>query len=297
MKFQLLLSAFLLAGISSPAQVAEFSPAGAEWFYSTTSGYTTAEESFSGYTHVQYTGDILLDGRVCKKMCSTLYLVANEPALGCGTPSTLRFLFQQNDSLFEYIPQAATDKLRFLFRTHYALGDTVRSLANGPLTVQAIDTLVFNGQAVLQFWIGDSFVPRRAAIYDRFGPERGIFNVDLWDEVVDDGAVGLRCYQDNFFSKTNLSNAECEQVARPLTPYFAVDVLPNPVHTELQVLIRGQPIDVIRYSIWNTTGNLMLEDQLSVQSKTIPVAYFPAGMYLIVFQDSQSSFYQKFIKN
>ena len=297
MKYQLLLSVFLCAGISLPAQVTEFSPAGAEWFYKTTSGYTSAAESFSGYTHVQYAGDTLLDGRVCKKMCSVLYLTAGNPALDCSSAAGFRFLFQQSDSIFEYLPQATTDKLRFLFRNQYALGDVVHSLMDAPLTIQSIDTLELNGQSVRRFWVGDAGNPQRSVLYDLFGPANGIFTFDTWDEVVDDGVVDLRCYQDNAFAKTNLNNEECDRIAQPWSTHFEVDILPNPVHTELQVFVRGQPLDEIRFSLWDATGNLMQEEQLNMQMKKIPVAQLPAGMYWIVFQDSQSSFYQKFIKN
>lgn len=272
----------------------EFAPTGAEWFYESTSGYTTPVHAFSGFTHLKYDGDTLLDGILCKKICTGLFVRESDPAAACDA---FRFVFQKADSIFEYQPAASVDKARFLFRNHYEPGDPVADFFGVSLTVQSVDTMEYNGRQVYRYWVGTPQEPQRGAVYSQFGPAKGLFNPDPWDFVVDDGNSDLRCYEDGAFPRVSLTNGPCDEVKFPLAAAFEVFLTPNPVHDELRIYIEGQPVGPVQFSFWDASGRLVLEDASTTYVKKISVGHLSSGVYFGVFRDGQSSFHQKFIKN
>ena len=194
-----------LLSFSLFAQVA-FAPAGAEWHYRSTSGYTGPAESFDGFERLAYIGDTMLDGRQLKLISSRLFM---QSATG-NYRETLHYLFQRSDSLFEYYPE--TRQMRLLFRNNYAPGDIVSDLWGQKLWVQSIEVLNLNGRQLRRFVLADSFSVKSAGIYDLFGPESGLFSYDLGERLADIGTVQLRCYSDAVFPRVQLRNESCDAV-------------------------------------------------------------------------------------
>lgn len=273
----------------------EFAPAGAEWYHLSTSGYTTEQFSYSGFTYSQYTGDTVFDGLTCKKICSQLYQFETSQPVTCGSAGTLHYIYQRADSIFEYYP-VPTPRSRFLFRNNYAAGDIVHKSDHFELSVQSVDTLEFNGRQVRRFLIKD--VPQgEVYTYDLFGPENGLFSYDPWDLVVDEGITKLRCYQDAAFPGVNLSNDACDAVLKPAKTRFKVEFIPNPVRDELIIYADIFPNENLTLTIYDAAGRFILEDRVDYTWKKFPVAHLSNGVYTCVFRNGKSTFHQKFIKN
>lgn len=286
---------FVLLALVKPifAQV-EFAPAGAEWYHLSASGYTTEQYAYIGFTYSQYTGDTLLDGVACKKICTRLYRQETDLAPSCNAFNVLHFIFQRADSIFEYFPDPFP-RTRFLFRNNYAVGDAVYQSGNYILSVQSIDTLDFNGRQVRRFRIPDG--PQGDVYtYDLFGPENGLF-YDPWDFVIDEGITKFRCYQDAAFSRISISNEPCDLVRRPAQPHFEVKILPNPAHDELVMNVYAIPSENLMMTIYDAAGRFILEDRVEYTWKSFPIAHLSNGVYLCVFRDGKSTFHQKFVKN
>lgn len=294
MKNLQLFSLLLLLSPTLFAQV-EFAPAGAEWYHLSTSGYTSEQFSYSGFTYSQYTGDTVFDGLTCKKICTRLYRHETAFPASCGQDATERYLYQKADSIFEFYP-VPIPRSRFLFRNNYAVGDVVFQSDAYELSVSGIDTLEFNGRQVRRFLIGDA--PQGAAYtYDLFGPENGLFSYDPWDIVVDEGTTKLRCYQDAAFPRANVRSEACDAVLQPAKPHFEVRFIPNPSQTEMILYLDALPNENLTLTILNADGRFILEERVTYSWKRFPVAHLSPGVYICVFRDGQSTFHQKFIKN
>lgn len=291
---------FALLFLVKPAfSQVEFAPAGAEWYYKSTSGYTSEIFAYNGFSYLQYTGDTMIDGLTCKKICDRLYRVQNGQQPSCGQNSIVHFMYQRADSIFEYAPGSSL-RNRFLFRNNYKVGDVVFALGGDDLIVQSIDTLEFNGRTVRRFMINSSASPLfpTAACYDLFGPKNGLFSYDMWGLTVDGGIVDLRCYQDASFPQANVSNENCDAVLNQSTPHIRVELLPNPVHAELVMNVTAFPwTDDMRFTIYDASGRFIMEDRLEETRTKVPVAHLSNGIYLCVFRDGNSIFHQKFVKN
>lgn len=289
MKKIYLVLAVQLFALSLFAQ-AEFAPAGAEWFYQSTSGYTTAASTFDGFEQLRYTGDTLVDGRTFKKIDSRMFTRSTSRA----DRSSLHLLFQQADSVFEYYPE--TQQNHFLFRNNYAVGDVVFDESGWVLTVQSIETLDFNGIQVRHFTIGNGLITSPTGVYDRFGPEAGLFSSDPWERIADEGTVRLRCYADTGFPRAKLRNEPCDAILKPFDSGFTARFLPNPARDEAKIFIDGIPTGLVRLTVFDAAGRLILEKNLTGQTDRISVRHLPAGMYSCVFQDEKTTFHKKLIK-
>jgi hypothetical protein len=287
---------FLLLLAQPVFSQAEFAPPGAEWYFKSTSGYTTEQFSYSGFSHLQYAGDTVFDGLTCKKICATLYRFENAQPLPCGQNAIFHFIYQRADSIFEFAPGPAP-RSRFLFRNNYAIGDIVYAQGGFELSVQSIDTLDFNGRPVRRFHIGNGSL-QPIICYDLFGPENGLFSNDPWELIADDGDVDLRCYQDAAFPQINVSNDPCDAVLSPAKPYFKIHLSPNPTRDELVIFIEASPFREMQLTIYDAAGHFVLEDRaVNYTWKKIPVAHLSPGVYYCVLRDGNSTFHQKFIKN
>lgn len=271
------------------AQV-EFAPAGAEWFYQRTSGYTTAASAFDGFEQLRYTGDTLVDGRTFKTIESRTYTRSTARADG----SALHLLFQQADSVFEYYPE--TQQNHFLFRNNYAVDDVVFDEGGLVLRVQSIETLDFNGLQVRHFIVGNGVLPSPTGVYDLFGPEAGLFSIDPWERIADDGIVRLRCYADAGFPLAKLRNEPCDAILKPFDAAFSAQFLPNPARDEVKIVLDGMPVGLVHLTVFDAAGHLILEKNLAGSADRISVHHLPAGLYSCVFQDEKTTFHKKFIK-
>ncbi len=278
-----------LFALSLFAQV-EFAPAGAEWFYQSTSGYTTAASAFDGFEQLRYTGDTVVDGRMFKAIESRMFTRSTSRA----DRSTLHLLFQQADSIFEYYPE--TQQNHFLFRNNYAVGDVVFDEGGWVLRVQSVETLDFNGLQVRYFTIGNGAITSPTGVYDLFGPEAGLFSSDPWERIADEGTVRLRCYADAGFPQANVRNEACDAILKPFDSAFTAQFLPNPARDEVKIFIDGMPVGLVQLTVFDAAGHLILEKNLAGSADRIPVRHLPAGLYTCVFQDEKTTFHKKFIK-
>ncbi|MEZ4942909.1 MAG: T9SS type A sorting domain-containing protein [Saprospiraceae bacterium] len=281
--------ALQLVALSCFTQV-EFAPAGAEWFYQHTSGYTTAASSYDGFEQLRYTGDTLLDGRTFKVIDSRTFARSTSRA----DRSALHFLFQQADSVFEYVPE--TQQNRFLFRNNYAIGDVVFDEGGLVLRVQSVETMDFNGLQVRHFTVGNGVLPSPTGVYDLFGPEAGLFSSDPWERIADEGTVRLRCYTDAGFPQANVRNEPCDAILKPVDSAFTAQFSPNPARDEVRIFIDGIPSGLLHLRVFNAAGQLILEKNLAGSADRILVRQLPAGLYSCVFQDEKTTFHKKFVK-
>ncbi len=276
----------LLLASPAPAQQVEFAPAGAEWFYSYHSGWSSSE----GFFHAQSLGDTLLDGRVCKKICTSYYARPATPPY-CNAQSLVRYLYQNADSIFEYRPAPASD-LQLLFRTNFQVGDSMHYLFRS-FVVASIDTLILNNQPVRQFHLGDGF-GTQFIVYDRFGPQDGLFDYS-WGIIADGAEFHLRCYQENNFPQVHLSTEACDFVLATEAPLSSLYFYPNPAHDFIYFLFRGDPIPELSFQIWDAAGRLV-RDHISPVHQAIEVQTLPAGFYVLAIKAGEARAWQKFVK-
>jgi hypothetical protein len=82
---------------------------------------------------------------------------------------------------------------------------------------------------------------------------------------------------------------------------FAVQTLPNPAHTQLQVSVRIPEDDRSRIDIFNSTGELLFTNYETLSAGrnifNIDVRKFPAGTYLLRISSRSGTAVQRFIKN
>ena len=287
MKHIFLFTALLLFSFPpAKAQQGEFAPAGAEWFYSYQSSWTP----FKGFFHAQNVGDTLIDGRSCKKICTSYYLQPTTPPY-CDAISSSRYIFQQADSIFEYNSYSGP---QLLFRNNYQLGDSVYvyHLAS---VVSKIDTLMFNNQPVRRFQLTDTR-GLQTIYYDRFGPAEGLFDFS-WGIVVDGPTFRLRCYQDDGFPQANVSGEACDLVLNAQEPLYELLILPNPAHDFIDLQVEGYRKTGLHLRIWDAAGRLV-QDRRSVSiTEPVDVRSLPPGFYMLAVQADGVIVQQKFIKN
>lgn len=287
-RFPFLFSLLLLFTPPGQAQHTEFAPAGAEWFYHYQSGWGL----FEGFFHAQNLGDTLLDGRVCKKICTSYYSQPAAPPY-CNAQSSVRYLYQRSDSIFEYSPDPAYTS-RLLFRTNFQVGDSLYYYYRA-FVVTKIDTVTWNNQPVRRFQLDDGF-GTQPVIYDRFGPQDGLFDYS-WGVIADGPTFRLRCYQEDHFPQVRLSNEACDFVVPTTEPLSNLYIYPNPVHDLIYLEFLGDVPSNMRFQIWDAAGRLIQDRPLPVQQEAIDVHGLPPGFYLLTIRAGDVRVQRKFVKH
>lgn len=270
------------------AQV-EFAPLGAEWYYRFNPGYFSTNSV--GFSHVQYIGDTVLDGRVCKQICTTNYSYPVSLA-HCNSYSDVDYIFQSADSILRY-ESYPTGNFKLLFRNNFQLGDTFQTKSGRQWVVTEITGLDFNNSTVRRFKLeangGATF------IYDLFGPESGILE-RLPDEIADVATFNLRCYADANFAQVNLTGEACNEILNSPEPGFELIISPNPVHDIIQLEFRGFLSGPPMIRMWDEIGRVVFEALFDFGQQQLDVSKLPAGFYEMTAEVDDKVVRQKFIK-
>lgn len=147
---------------------------------------------------------------------------------------------------------------------------------------------------VRRFHLRDESGAIRPIIYDRFGPQEGLFNFS-WGVVADGPTFHLRCYQDAAFPRVNVAGEVCDLVLRPEAPWSAVRMYPNPVLDFIQLTFENYRTNHMRLRIWDAAGRSVADRPL-LAGQPIDVRSLPAGLYLIDVQAGGVFVRQKFVK-
>ena len=280
-------SLLLILSRPASAQQAEFAPIGAEWFYFYQSGWGL----FEGFAHAQSLGDTLLNGRVCKKVCTSSFSQPTTPPY-CNAQSFVRYLHQRADSIFECGPDPAYVP-RLLFRTNFQVGDSLYNYYRA-YVVTHIDTVTLNNQPVRRFHLDDGF-GTFPVIYDRFGPHDGLFDFS-WGVIADGPVYQLRCYQDNHFPQVQFSSEACDFILPTEEPLSRLHIYPNPVRDLIDLEFLGDAPSNMRVQIWDAAGRLLQEQALPANREQIDVQMLPAGFYVLTIQAGEARGWRKFVK-
>ncbi len=288
MKYLFLTILLNLSASSAWSQV-EFAPLGAEWYYRYNPGYFSANTG--GFSHVQYIGDTLLGGLVCKQMCTTNFIYSVS-SVHCSGYSNIDFIYQKADSVFRY-ESYSTEPIRFLFRNNFQLGDTLQKGFGRQWVVTEILPLDFNNSTVRRFRLEDN--GGYTFIYDVFGPESGILE-HLPGEITDGPTFDLRCYSDAGFPQINLTAEACDAIMDAPKPKFTVSISPNPAHDMINLLFKGFLSEPPNIKLWDALGRLVLEERFDFGQNRLSVRNLPAGFYELTAEVDGTIIQQKLIK-
>lgn len=288
-----LLSALLFVFSQTLAAQVEFAPPGAEWHYR----YMSYWANIDAYAVARYTGDTLIDGRLCKQIWTTLVNGANDGVIE-SSHSSVQYIFQRADTVFEYRP-APMGTSEMLFRTGLQVQDTFLNEIGYQFEVVAVDTVYSGNIAVAHYTMRDipfgNFVRE---IYDLFGPGTGFY--DSFTGMVADGTeLYLRCYSDNNFPLLNLTSVPCDTIRNRKIPDYNTWLYPNPADDVIYLETRDHLVNGSTIYIWNSLGQVVHEERIPAEfwDGRIDVRHLPAGFYELVIWAQNSIVHQKFIKN
>ncbi len=266
----------LLFKAFSFAQVAEFAPVGAEWYYS--------EEDFLPapfflqYPHiVEVVGKEMYQGKLCSKLVGVNSATVPEPL----------YVYAENDSVFFY--SLVSGRFEMLYDFGAGAGDTW--VIGGLDKFDSPDTLTVQVDSVSE-WIVDG-TPLKVLhlaptflFYDwGFDIIAGIGNTFFLTPdygLYEGGPFGLRCYTDpnnefHFVSypcDTTLTTSLAENTG----PGAGITVFPNPAGDFLQIVCAQTEHDLF-FRLYDPVGRLIR--QLPVESETsrLETAGLNAGLY------------------
>ncbi|MBC7774373.1 MAG: T9SS type A sorting domain-containing protein [Phycisphaerae bacterium] len=287
----LFLSLFVSLSVSPACSQVEFAPAGAEWYYRYNPGYFT--NNSGGFSHSQYVADTLLEGRVCKQICSTNFIYPVS-VVHCGTHSTIGYIYQSGDSIFRY-ESYPTGHFTLLFRNNFQLGDTFQTVYGSHWVVNEIMALNLNNSIVHRFRLDDIVGGGSTYIYDLFGPETGIFD-HLPGEIADAPTLDLRCYTDANFPQVNLTTEACDAILQSPEPNFLVIIYPNPAHDFMDLMFKGFLSEPPNIKVWDSLGRMVLEERFDYGQQRLNVRNLPSGLYQLTAEVAGTVVEQKFVK-
>ncbi len=288
------LSCFFLLHFVIPAwSQVEFAPQGAEWYYRFNPGYFMGNSS-GGYSHVQYTGDTLLNGLMCKRICMTNF---NYPSssIDCSDIHNITFIYQKADSIFRY-ESYPSSHLRLLFKNNFQLGDTFQLDHGRQRVVREIKELIFNNTVVRRFRLDEIVTGDSSFIYDIFGPESGILEPLPGDAPADIYTLNLRCYGDANFSNVNLGSEACDAIPGSPKPDFRIQINPNPAHDKITLEFSGYLPEPPNIILWDALGRVVLEEQFVFGQHEINILNLPAGFYVLAAEVHSTIVEQKLVK-
>jgi len=287
----LFLTLFLNLSVFSAWSQVEFAPTGAEWYYRFIPGYFT--NNSGGFSHAQVISDTLLNGRVCKQICTTNFIYPAS-TVHCGNRSTIGIIYQSGDSIFRYNAYP-TSHFSLLFRNNFQLNDTFQR-DNGRLwVVKEITALDFNNSTVRRFRLENIDGGDATFIYDLFGPETGIFD-RLPGEIADAPTLSLRCYADASFPQVNLTAEACDAILNSPEPSFLVSIFPNPAHDFIDLQLSGFLSEPPNIKVWDALGRLVLEERFAYGQQRLNLRNLPAGFYELTADSAGIVVQQKFVK-
>lgn len=269
---------------SSTSVAQDFAPVGAKWYY----GEGFAFSPNISYLYIESVGDTIVGGRNCR-------VLINDDGIDCSFHSMLYLVFEEDSSVYFYVPQL--DTFQTLFDLKSLPGETWQTVFTTDVTsdldtvvvlVDSVDFQEINGQILKQLYVtyeivsgenwGGSHMRYPAIITERLGDMEYMFRL-FTNRAICDGnySLGLRCYDDPVMGlySTGIAPA-CDFTGIDDGSMERVSIYPNPtmgflkVSTAIEHELMVHVIDFI--------GREVMVRRVRGQ-QVIDVSYIPNGMY------------------
>jgi len=262
-----------------------FVPVGSYFSYN----FISHDGGTSGIKTLYYTNDTIINSYFCKKICSAI----NYHCV-CPTPPTYmsycnEYIFERNDSLFQYFP--FQDTLQCLYTFNSNIGDSIVFNSNP-------SNSSFRYKIVLDS-VGTKFVcgqNRQTMYYTKYQAicplvsntvtvVKGIGPIDDYLFSQTNGCeLGIGNYSFNCLSSPNCNYPSSTCVNEPLSVIGMVrDKVKLVVTNQINgIRVQFSDYNTARIVLKNLLGATIFETSLVNQSiLDIPTAQFPNGLYLI----------------
>lgn len=258
----------------------------------------------SGYEKMSYQSDSLIDGKICKKISSDIYLINRQTLDTTHIKRESKFLFEEDNSIWEY----KNNNYFEIYNFNLEQGDTVAfmkfpSLKNNVCIVDSIEIINMNGIPLKKQLVAvydDSKIFTKITIVEKLGVVNAPFSF-FWNEFVpglmDGSHWKFRCYSDSLFQEVNFTNDDCEGLPLLLSnkdnpANGNIFIYPNPFTDKFCIETNGKKIE--KLSILDLNGKIILENDGIYQS--INLGNLMSGIYILVIDFSDMSIKQKIIK-
>lgn len=214
------------------------------------------------------------------------------------------YLYQRGDSIFEYTDY--NQKLHFLFRNNYSVGDSFR------LQDTIVNVVVTRATIYIDSVIQKDNIKRfavRMKISPRFGGPETFFWFNMYDKFIPDyqwdlGIISTFGYYDGYvytphcYTDSNTSyrspyyNATICDSLFQTTPTFEtksgidLKLFPNPADTYFQLETNSKQI--VQISIYNISGQIVMEETINLPTN-LAIQHLPNGLYFIKIRDNKSN--------
>jgi len=263
----------------------EFAPIGAEWQYDAYFGWLGP-----GVSHIEVVGDTIIND-LEYKIIKDRAITENEEFIG------ERFVRQNGVDIYEYWNQSGEEI--FVFKTYMEVGETIefpRLFGNSELEVVEVNMLQINGNEVRKHVIqGMRYdVIFETIIYDRFGPEHGMF-YDWLGSPSDGDDLYLRCYRDDQIGQVNLFDVDCDEgITNSLHNISSeIRIFPNPASSYLFIDSEAQTIEGDFVTVISISGNKKL---IYLNDQKLDISSLQPGMYFGRINDSDKPGFFRFVK-
>jgi hypothetical protein len=270
MKYSILLLTIFATLSSLFAQVPDFAPVGAKWYYRQfSSDYPYPEE----FRLVEVTSEEVFQGQLCRKIVGLT---------GCGLPS-ISHVFTRNDSVFFWSTYTSKFQLLYDFRASVGSSWLIDGLGPGSdslrVIVDSLSQLLVNDDTLKVWHI------TRLGCYD-WGNEivEKLGNISSLSPsfcLCENGPSGIRCYIDQF-SDYHFVSYPCDTSillgVNEWSILNAFHVSPNPFQEKITVSIE-MPLEECFFLLYDRMGRLIIQEQLFWDSAAFETDLLPSGIY------------------
>ncbi|MEQ1745392.1 MAG: T9SS type A sorting domain-containing protein [Saprospiraceae bacterium] len=281
-KIQILLTVAALQFYSrSTAQVAEFAPVGAKWYYSEQAFFPPP---FGVFPHIV---EVVAKEVYQGKLCSKLIGIGSTSAPSATVPDPL-YVYEQNDSVFFYSQRSGRFELLYDFNAvagdTWVIGGLGRPSGYDSLTVHvdSIGVLLANGKTFKVLHISYPILPYEWGYEIIAGVGNTFFLTPDWG-LFEGGPMGLRCYTDAE-NELQLVPYPCDTTiiisqVQDFNTDSGISINPNPFNDRLTIALSTN-LRSPALRLFDAAGRLVLEQRLVPGVNEIETGALPQGLYI-----------------
>ena len=302
MKTKLLLTFLFTAFTFSCFSQKEWAPIGATWHYNIN------DIVEFGYLKIESKKDTLVEGKICKLLQSTttvyavpgIYHNQNLDALITYQDNNKIYVYQHNKFLllYDFNPSVGDIwdvwgiwNIYNAWNTGFEKSDTV-SCVTGRVIVDSIKSITMNNLELKSIYTSpyhNSTMQYSGVIIEGIGCLGYLLPISKCNQHIDSEYPGpIRCYNGSTFSYY-WTNKDCEYITgiEQLSSETSAAVYPNPCSEYINISNKNEGLLEVR--LYNLSGVLLFNENVSSNSNSIDVSKLSKGTYLLKIRSQTNS--------
>ncbi len=235
-------------------------------------------------------GDTIINSNTYVKIKKTEIPVINDVSIYPTYTGAIR-----QDTLNKKIYVVLTDSTteRILYDFSLQVGDTINSVLHDLAsdcvgfnveTISSIDSILINGNYHKRFNIQGSC--NSVSYVEGIGSDYGL----IFPNRLDEKESHLSCTKVNGQTYYPSNTSQCDLITSigSIDKNFVIDIFPNPTTAELNIKLSYIENSVVLITIYNTLGEIIIQEKMSTNEKILDISTLPDGLYILSITDENN---------